>query len=119
MLESSLGRTYSTMNDNAKMLEHHRNALALRRRVFGDADPMTANSHNNVAAAYHALGRFHDALAEHQVALAMREKALGHDHPSVAQSMSNIGNQYTSSATLPPAFAIPMPRSRSRGYRCR
>jgi serine/threonine-protein kinase len=76
------------------MLEHHQKSLELRRRAYGDEDPWTASSHNNVAAAYHDLGRIGDALAEHGKALAMRQKALGADHPNVAMSLSNIGSQY-------------------------
>jgi len=112
-LESSLGRTYSIANDYARMLEHHQKALALRRRVFGEDDPLTANSYNNVAVAYHDLGRITESLAENRRALAIREKTLGREHPMVAQSVNGIGSQLlelgdleTALTTLDEALAL-------------
>jgi serine/threonine protein kinase/tetratricopeptide (TPR) repeat protein len=92
-LESNLGRIYSVTDSYEPMLEHHTKALELRRRVYGDDDPNTANAQNNVAAALNSLGRITEALAGHRKALAMREKALGHAHPNVAMSLANIGSQ--------------------------
>jgi tetratricopeptide (TPR) repeat protein len=92
MLESSLGRAYSSMHDYPHMLEHHKKALALRRRVFGEDDPMTANSHNNVAIALDDADQIEDSLAEHRLALAIRQKVLGPDHPQVAQSLGGVGS---------------------------
>ena len=93
-LESNLGRIYSVTGDYQKMFEHHDAALQLRRKIYGEDDPNTANSQNNVAAALHELGRITDALAGHRKALAMRIKTLGADHPNVAMSLSNIANQH-------------------------
>jgi eukaryotic-like serine/threonine-protein kinase len=104
-LESGLGRTYSVASDFARMLEHHQNALALRRRAFGEDDPLTANSHNNVAVAYHDLGRFPDAILEHQRALAIRRRALGPDHPMIAMSLNGLGSQQFELGDLPAALA--------------
>jgi tetratricopeptide (TPR) repeat protein/predicted Ser/Thr protein kinase len=92
MLESSLGRAYSSMHDYPNMLEHHKKALALRRRIFGEDDPMTANSHNNVAIALDDADQIEDSLAEHRLALAIRQKVLGPDHPQVAQSLGGVGS---------------------------
>ncbi len=60
------------MHDYPHMLEHHEKALALRRRIFGEDDPMTANSYNNVAIAHDDAGQIEEALAEHRRALAIR-----------------------------------------------
>lgn len=94
VLESNLGRIYSVLGDYAAMLRHHSKALELRRRAYGENDPNTANSQNNVASALSELGRIPEALDGHRKALAMRTAALGKTHPNVAMSLSNIGNQY-------------------------
>jgi tetratricopeptide (TPR) repeat protein len=94
LLESSLGRTYGTAAKYDEMLEHHRKALALRRWLFGEQDPWTANSVQNVGAALRQ-GRPQRPGARGVPGgrLAIREKILGGDHPAVAQSLVGIGNQ--------------------------
>jgi tetratricopeptide (TPR) repeat protein/predicted Ser/Thr protein kinase len=105
ILESSLGRTYSRTNDFAKMLEHHNNSLAIRRKLFGEDDPNTANAYNNVAVALKELGRYREALATHKRAQDIRERVLGPDHPDSAMSMANVGSEYYELGDLDEALA--------------
>jgi CHAT domain-containing protein/tetratricopeptide (TPR) repeat protein len=53
-----------------------------------------ALSLNNLAALYHATGRYAEAEPLYKRALAIREKALGPDHPHVAQSLNNLALLY-------------------------
>jgi eukaryotic-like serine/threonine-protein kinase len=94
ILEGSLGRTYSRTSEYAKMFEHHSKSLAIRRALFGEDDPNTANAYNNVAVALTDLGRYPEALATHRKAQAIRARVLGPDHPDSAMSMANVGSRY-------------------------
>jgi len=105
ILESSLGRTYNRTSEYAKMLEHHQNALNIRRKLFDDDDPHIANAYNNVAVALTQLGRYREALDTHRKAFAIRTKLLGVDHPDSAMSAINIGNQYYNLGDLDQALS--------------
>ena len=69
-------------------------ALAIWERVLGPDHPDTATSCNNLAAVYHAQGRYSEAEPLHQRALAIRERVLGPDHPDTATSCNNLAGVY-------------------------
>jgi len=70
---------------------HTRRALALQRRVFGDAHRDTGNSHHMLAVILKKRGMHQRALASYRRALAIHRAALGDSHPSVAMSLHNVG----------------------------
>ncbi len=53
-----------------------------------------ATSLNNLAALYHAQGRYAEAEPLYNRALAILEKALGPGHPLVATSLNNLAELY-------------------------
>ena len=58
--------------------------------AFGLDDVRLATSLNNLAALYHAQGKYAEAEPLYQRALAIREKAFGPEHPDVATSLNNL-----------------------------
>ena len=64
--------------------------LALIEKSFGPNHPQTALSLNNLAEAYHFMGRDRDAEPLYQRALRINETTLGLDHPSTALSLNNL-----------------------------
>ncbi len=79
--------------DFAKAEKHF--AVALREaKGFGPEDPRLADSLNNLAAAYHAQGRYNEAEPLYDQALAIREKILGSEHALVGQNQNNLAELY-------------------------
>ncbi len=56
---------------------------------FGPQDPRLAMSLNNLAALYHAQGRYAEAEPLYKRSQAIWEKTLGPDHPHVATNLMN------------------------------
>ena len=71
-----------------------RRALEISEKALGPDHPDVATGLNNLAALYHAQGRYAEVESLCQRALGMREKALGPDHPDVAQSLNNLAGVY-------------------------
>lgn len=72
----------------------YKEALAMRRRLFGDEHPDIAHSFNNLALLYDNQGRYGEAEPLLQEALAMRKRLFGDEHRDVAQSLSNLAVLY-------------------------
>ena len=53
-----------------------------------------ANSLNNLAGLYQAMGRYAEAEPLYRRSLEIREKQLGADHPDVATSLNNLAVLY-------------------------
>jgi tetratricopeptide (TPR) repeat protein len=71
-------------------------ALAMRKRLLGEAHPAVANSLNNLAALYASQGRYEEAEPLYLDALAMGQRLLGEAHPAVAKSLNNLALLYYS-----------------------
>ena len=69
-------------------------ALAILRSVRGDNHPDYANSLNNIASLYQAMGRYDKAEAPYTQALEIRRRVLGDNHPAYAQSLNAIAMLY-------------------------
>jgi len=55
-----------------------------------------AGTLNNLAASYHAEGRYAEAEKLFRRSLSILEKSLGPDHPSVVAVLDNLANLYAS-----------------------
>jgi tetratricopeptide (TPR) repeat protein len=69
-------------------------ALAIRERVQGADDPLTASSLNDLATLYQDQGKYEEAEPLFQRALAIRERMQGADHPDTASSLNNLALLY-------------------------
>jgi hypothetical protein len=68
-------------------LKLYEETLALRQAKLGPGHPDTLMSMHNLAAGYHTLGRYVDALTLREKTLALRQLRLGPDHPHTLKSM--------------------------------
>jgi tetratricopeptide (TPR) repeat protein len=111
------------INDLALLLEErgtydeseklYREALAMKRRVFGEKHPEVAMGLNNLAAALQDQGDLAHAESTYQEALAMQRQLLGEVHPDVALTLNNLafvqsdrGNLRGALATETEALAV-------------
>jgi len=69
-------------------------AVVLTKSAKGDGDPVTAQSLNNLAAIYWAMGDNAKAEPLFKEALKIRQKVLGPLHPETAQSLNNLAELY-------------------------
>jgi tetratricopeptide (TPR) repeat protein len=67
-----------------------RKALAIHRRVLGEAHPATARSYSDVALNLDQQGRYAAAEPLHRKALAICRDVLGETHPNTAACYSNV-----------------------------
>jgi tetratricopeptide (TPR) repeat protein/DNA-binding XRE family transcriptional regulator len=72
----------------------HRQALAIRKQVFGSEHPAVAESLNVLAILSRIQGDDEQAEVLHRQALAIREQTLGPQHPATAESFNNLGVLY-------------------------
>ena len=88
-LRSSIGEVYAAIGDYQKADAMQRQALALRRSLFGNEHPLVAESFNDLADTLRAEGKLADAEPLFRSALAMRRKLLGKDSPAAADSLQS------------------------------
>jgi CHAT domain-containing protein/Flp pilus assembly protein TadD len=69
-------------------------ALAIRKKVLGDNNRLTADSLNNLAELYKSQGRYSEAEPLLEQALAIRRKQLGDNHSDTAESLNNLAALY-------------------------
>ncbi|WP_146763045.1 tetratricopeptide repeat protein, partial [Micromonospora noduli] len=81
---------------HATAITQFEQVLADRRRVLGDDHPNTLTSVNNLASAYHSVGRVEEATTLFEQVLAERRRVLGDDHPSTLGSVNNLAGAYRS-----------------------
>ncbi|MEG4015709.1 MULTISPECIES: tetratricopeptide repeat protein [unclassified Microcoleus] len=70
--------------------------LQMTEKRWGADHPDTAGSLNNLAALYHAMGRYPEAepLYVRSLSISIREQQLGADHPDIALSLNNLAALY-------------------------
>jgi tetratricopeptide (TPR) repeat protein len=90
-LRHTLGTVYEALGDYEKAATALREALAMRRKLFGDEHPAVADSLNDLAAVLHAQGRLAESEATLREALAMWKKLSGNQSPGLAESLNNLG----------------------------
>ena len=72
----------------------YRQALEIKKKALGEEHPDYANSLNNLAALYRALGAYDRAEPLFCQALEIKKKALGEWHPDYANSLNNLALLY-------------------------
>ncbi|CAK9099730.1 Nephrocystin-3 [Durusdinium trenchii] len=71
-------------------------SAAIQKRLLGTDHPDYANSLNNLALLYTAMGDSAQAEPLYQQALEIKERVLGTDHPDYATSLNNLATLYDS-----------------------
>ncbi len=77
--------------DNSKALEHHRKALALYQRTFGEWHEDVAMVLGNMGSTMVEMGTLEEGLSMIKRGLAMSEQILGEDAGEVATLLSQLG----------------------------
>ena len=102
-LLNTLGNVYRELGDYPKADAMIREALALRKSVFGEKHPRVADSLHDLGALLRDQGKPADAETLFRQALAMRRELLGIEHPEVANSLDAIGVALSDQGKLPEA----------------
>ncbi|MFT5205253.1 MAG: serine/threonine protein kinase/Tfp pilus assembly protein PilF [Phycisphaerales bacterium] len=90
-IRSVIGNTYVALGKYDEAASHLVEALAVRRRVLGDAHPDTLDSINNMGVLLYYQGKYDEALPYYVEALKTKRRVLGDAHPSTLASINNMG----------------------------
>jgi serine/threonine protein kinase len=90
-LLSTMGAVYFELGEYQKSEAIHREALALRKKLFGNEHLEVADSLNQLQMSLWKQHKRGEAESMAREALAMRRKLLGNEHIDVAQSLNNLG----------------------------
>ena len=74
--------------------------------LLGPQHPTSLTSRDNLAGAYHAVGRLSEAIALYEQVLADRIRVLGEDHPDTLTSRNNLAGTYESAGRLTEAITL-------------
>ena len=72
--------------------------------LLGPQHPTSLTSRDNLAGAYHAVGRLSEAIALYEQVLADSIRVLGEDHPDTLTSRNNLACAYESAGRLTEAI---------------
>jgi serine/threonine protein kinase len=90
---NTIGEVYEALGEYPQAEAMQREALALRKTLFGTDHPDVAASLDSLAYALrYQEGKQHEAETMSREALAMRRKFLGNEHTDVATSLSHLGS---------------------------
>lgn len=89
-LANDRGLTLQALGDLEGAETSHREALALRRALYGEEHPDLGHSYGNLGNVALRQGNNAEAQRWHELALAVRTRALGPDHPDTARSHLNL-----------------------------
>jgi len=95
-------------NEYAESETLQREALAMRRRLYGELHPEVALGLSNLAANLGSQGRFDDAIEFNKQSIDQHRKLFGERHPRTAQAMASYAKNLDRSGR--PAEAIAMRR---------
>ena len=99
-----IGVVFSQQENNAKALEWHYKAMALKTQLFGEEHPFTAMTYNNIASVYISRGNYAKALDWLLKVLNIQEKNLRKDDLSIATVCINIASAYEHNGNYPMAL---------------
>jgi tetratricopeptide (TPR) repeat protein len=69
---------------------YSREALEMKRKLYGDMHPETASALNNLAYVFEARGQYRAAETQYREALGIFEKLLPKGHPIIASTLTNL-----------------------------
>ena len=87
-----LGQVRNAQGDLASAEPLLREALAIRRKAYGDEHPDTVSAFNNLTSLLHDEGDLAGAEPLYRLALAATEKRLGRRHPDYAVQVNNLAS---------------------------
>ena len=90
---TKLGEILYELGRHSQALPWLKEALTIRKKVFGPVHLKVAENLNDVAGVYCAQGDYVEAEPLYQESLAIRKKLLGSEHPDVASALNNIGEK--------------------------
>ncbi len=90
-LRSTIGEVYRALGQYDEAEAMHREALALRSRLWGKEHRDVATSLNQLGLVLQYRGKSSEAETLFRDALAMRRKLLGNEDPDVATSLTDLG----------------------------
>ncbi|MCX6929063.1 MAG: serine/threonine-protein kinase, partial [Verrucomicrobia bacterium] len=105
-LRSTIGEVYNALSQDQKAEAMHRQALALRQKLFGNEHPGVADSLFKLGSALQDGGKLSEAEAMHRSSLAMRKKLFGNEHPDIAQSLHGLADVVLAQGKLTEAEAM-------------
>ena len=88
------GRAVSRRRRDERAEPLYRQALEILKKVLGEGHPDYANSLNNLAELYRAMGDERACSRSDRQALEITKKALGKGHPDYANSLNNLAELY-------------------------
>jgi tetratricopeptide (TPR) repeat protein len=91
-LRSVIGTAYKQLRDIAKAEEMHREALRLRRALFGGTNALVAASLRELAFDVDTLQHYAEAETLYRESLAMRRQLFGNEHRDVAESLAYLAH---------------------------
>jgi tetratricopeptide (TPR) repeat protein len=89
-----LGGALGQLGKNAEAQALFEEAVALRKKAYGDRDRRVANALSALGNAHAMKGNLDQGIAAHREAAAIAEAALGNAHPSVGSMHGNLGSDY-------------------------
>jgi serine/threonine protein kinase len=89
-LRHTIGNIYFDLRVVEKAEAMHREALAIRRKLFGNEHLAVAKSLSSLASALRRDARFGESESLYREALAIRRKLQGNEHPDVADMLNGL-----------------------------
>ena len=87
----ALAHVENALGNDSLAAAYTAEALAARRRSFGDEHPEVAIALNDYGYALRRMGRYDEAETAYREALALKRRLLGDTHPDVATTLNNLG----------------------------
>ncbi len=100
---SDLGNYYYELGYIQTARQYHTQALAIRRRLFGDRHAETAKSYNNIANCLLSIGDYDRAIALYQAVADIREASPQMPPADLASAYNNLGSALLAAGDLPGA----------------
>jgi tetratricopeptide (TPR) repeat protein/predicted Ser/Thr protein kinase len=88
---NAMGAIFMREDKSAEALEHFRQVVALRQKVYSTEHPEVAAAYNNLGAALTKAGRSQEAREALSHAQALYEKTLGPHHLETGNALHNLG----------------------------
>jgi len=91
ILLSAIGEVLGKKAHYEEALENHKQALAIRKRVYGKEHPDVAQSYHNIGVIFRFQAKYEQAMEHLYKSLAIRKQLYGKGHSDIAESYHHIG----------------------------